>query len=383
MKRILTLAAAAMLLASAAFAEDFAYSTLTPKTAKSMAMGGVFTSVPTTEFSFFGNPAVFATKKAGFLTPTVDAWAYVRPTATNIGDLLDSANNNNTLLSTVFGLMAQNGGSGGGASVGLGYAGKGLGLGVFVMTDDYIEGSSPAGAVVHSDTQAMGIVGMGVPLQLGALQLSVGGDLRPFYRIRLRDADGEAPALADLLTGSTNSVYSDAFFGAVIDLGATLQFGAFTAGLTIRDIGPSFPIATTTMAELQSILSSGNLPDTSLAVDKAVFTPAVSAGLSWAPQFKLGFVKPVLYFELQDPVGVIKQWNGIGSALNLFHTGAEATFFKVITLRGGINRGWLSAGAGIKLLFLDLNAAVFTEELGALPGDHPRSGLAIQAAFRY
>jgi hypothetical protein len=37
----------------------------------------------------------------------------------------------------------------------------------------------------------------------------------------------------------------------------------------------------------------------------------------------------------------------------------------------------------LKLLFLDIDAAVFTEELGALPGDNPRSGLALQAAIRF
>jgi hypothetical protein len=383
MKRILALAAASILLASASFADDIAYASLTPKTAKSMAMGGVFTAVPTAEFSFFGNPAAFASKKATFMLPTADAWAYVRPTAGNIGSLADSANNSSAFLSTLFGLMAQNDGSGGGVSVGLGFAGKGLGLGLFVSTDDYLEGSSPVGAVVHSDTQAMGVVGLGIPIQLGALQLSIGGDLRPFYRVRLLEPDGQDIALADLLTQGLGSFSSDAFFGAAVDLGATLQLGSITLGLSVRDIAPSFPIARGTVAELQSALSSGNLPDTSAAVDKAVFVPAISAGLSWAPKLFPGLVEPTLYLELQDPVDVIKQWSGIGSALNLFHAGTEVRLFNFMTLRGGINRGWLSAGAGIKLLFLDLNAAVFTEELGALPGDQPRSGFSIQTAIRF
>ena len=96
-----------------------------------------------------------------------------------------------------------------------------------------------------------------------------------------------------------------------------------------------------------------------------------------------GFIDPAMYLELQDPVSVVANWNGIGSALNLLHLGAEARFFNLITLRGGMNRGWLSVGAGLNFLFLDLNAAVFTEELGALPGDKPRSGLALQAAIRF
>jgi hypothetical protein len=380
MKRIPALALASLLLASAAFAESIDYASLVPKTAKAMALGGVFTAVPTTEFSFFGNPAAFASQRAGFLLPTVDAWAYLRPTADNLGNL-GSASKDGDFLSSVFGLMSENGGSGGGASAGLGYAGRGLGL--FFLTDNYFEGTSPAGAVVHSDTQATAVLGMGVPLHLGPLELSVGGDLRPFYRVRLLDADGQAPSLVDLLVNGSSGLYSDAFFGAAMDLGASLKFADFTAGLSIRDIAPSFPIARGTLAELQSRLGSGSLPDTSSSPYKAVIVPAVSAGLSWAPKLAPDKVDPVLYLELQDPVGVIKEWNGAGSALNLLHIGAEVEFFNIVTLRGGLNRGWLSAGAGIKLLFLDLNAAVFTEELGALPGDHPRSGLSLQAALRF
>ena len=80
---------------------------------------------------------------------------------------------------------------------------------------------------------------------------------------------------------------------------------------------------------------------------------------------------------------MIQNWDGIGSALDLLHAGAEVRLLSFITLRGGINRGWLSAGAGVRLIFIDLNFAVFTEELGALPGDDPRSGVALQAAIRF
>jgi hypothetical protein len=380
MKRIPTLAIVLLLAASAA-AESVTYSTLVPKTAKSMAMGGIFTAVHTTEFSFFGNPAAFASEKAGLIIPGLDAWAYIRPTGGNLGDLATAKGGD--MLAKVFGLMSQNGGSGGGASAGIGYAGRGLGLGLFLTSDDYIEGTSPAGAVIHSDTQAMAVMGMGVPITLGDLKLSVGGDLRPFYRVRLADATGQAPALADLLAQGSSGLYSDAFFGAAMDLGASLKLGDFSFGLSIRDIAPAFPIATGTFAELQSSLASGSLPDTSSAVDQAVLSPALSAGLAWAPKLLPGRIDPALYFELQDPVKVVRQWNGVGSALNLLHAGAELTFFKMLSLRGGLNRGWLSAGAGHKLLFLDLDAAIFTEELGPLPGDHPRSGISLQAALRF
>jgi hypothetical protein len=382
MKHILFLAVSSLVLTAAAFADNVYYSSITPKSAKSMAMGGVFTAVPTTEFSFFGNPAAFASKDGTLLAPSVDAWTYIRPTFSNIGDVLNSAKSNQALASTMINLMPQNGGTGGGASATLGYAGNGLGLGAFFSNDTYIEGSSPASAILHSYTEAGAIIGLGVPIRLGSLDLLVGGDLRPFYRVSLDDT-----VLADMITAGANaqdSISTNSFFGVAMDLGATLQLGSLILGLSIRDITPTFPLAKgLSLTEFLDILSAGRLPDTSASTTTASLMPNITAGLSWAPKLWPGLVDPSLYFEIQDPLSVFSDSSGIGTALNLLHLGAEVKFLNFINLRAGINRGWISAGAGFKLLFLDLNAAVFTEELGSLPGDNPRSGLALQAVLKF
>jgi hypothetical protein len=370
----------------ALFSAEVTYATLVPKTAKSMAMGGVFSALPTAEFSFFGNPASFASNKKSFALPSLDVWSYGRPTIDSIGDygaILAAAGGSGDFLSKAFNLMSENGASGCGASAGLGFAGKGLGLGLSLTTDNYIEGSLPSDELVRSDTEISAVLGMGAPIRLGSALLSIGGDLRPFYRLRLRDEGGGAPALADLLVEGSGMLYGEAFFGAAMDLGASLGFGSFTVGLSVRDIAPSYPIAKDKLAKIWSGLGSGKMPDTRNSVDRARFWPLISAGLSWAPKLAPGKVEPALYFELSDPIGVAKDWEGPISALNLIHLGAEVELFNFLAIRGGINRGGLSAGAGIKLLFLDLNAAFFTEELGAWPGDKPRSGLSFQAAFRF
>lgn len=383
MKRILLLAAAALVLGASAFAADHyvPYASLTPKTAKSLALGGVFSSVPSAEFSFFGNPAAFAAQKATLILPTVDAVVYLRPSGTNLTSL-SNMTDTKSALNTAFGLMAENGGTGFGVSTGIGFSGRGLGLGAFVTEDTFIEGASPASAIVHADAQASAIVGLGFPLQLGALRLAVGGDLRPFYRISLDDT-----VLTDVLNAMnaggtvTDSIYANAFFGVAMDLGATLQLSSLTLGLSIRDIAPAFPLWQGTLTDLQNNLSAGT--NTGSSTTSAVFKPNVTLGLSWAPRFIPRLIEPTVYFEVQDPVAVFSSTAGAGTALNLFHAGAEVRLLSLVTLRGGLNRGWLSAGAGIKLLFLDVNMAVFTEELGALPGDNPRSGMAVQAAIRF
>ncbi len=67
---------------------------------------------------------------------------------------------------------------------------------------------------------------------------------------------------------------------------------------------------------------------------------------------------------------------------NLFHLGAEFKLLDFLSLRGGVDRGWLSAGFGLEVFALTIDASVFTEELGRHPGDDQRSGLALQAAIR-
>jgi hypothetical protein len=382
MKRATGIALLLLLYAAGLLAE--VYPALTPKDATSMALGGSFTSIPTAQFSFFGNPAAFAAPKASLTLISTDAWAYIKPTSSNISSFFNAIKNAN--LSAIAALMPSDGGIGGGASVGLGYAGKGLGLGVFATTDEYAAGDSIPGAVLNSDTEVSAVIGLGLPIKFLGTTLSLGGDLRPFYRVR---ADTPLADILDSITSSggsgtlLDSLRVNAGFGLAMDLGASLQLGSFGIGLSVRDIAPSFPIATPTAQELLDSLKSGSLPDTSASTAKAVFVPNVTAGMSWKPRLIPGLIDPAMYLELQDPVSVVQNWEGIGSALNLLHAGAELKLLNFITLRGGINRGWLSAGAGLKFLFLDLNAAVFTEELGALPGDEPRSGLAIQAAIRF
>jgi hypothetical protein len=351
-----------------------------------MALGGSFTSIPTAEFSFFGNPAAFAAPKGTLTLISADAWAYVKPTSDNLAVLSEMGKDDSNLAALVGSLMPTNNGIGAGASVGLGYAGKGLGIGVFALSDNWAAGDTVPSAVLVTDTQISAVVGLGIPLEFGdSVRLTIGGDLRPFYRIR------GSTSLSDVLMNmqseeseeNTIPVDLNAGFGLAADLGAHLQLGSLGIGLAIRDIAPPFAVWSGTLDKLIDSLNAGSLPKPEADSTNAVFVPSITAGLSWKPTLLPGIVDPAVYFELQDPVAVFQNADGIGTALNLLHLGAEVKVVKIFALRAGLNRGWISLGAGIKLFFLDVNAAVFTEELGALPGDKPRSGFSLSTAIRF
>jgi hypothetical protein len=389
MKRVLYIAILALAALSLASAQG-AYSPLEPRSAKNMALGGAFTAIPTAEMSFFGNPAAFAAKRGSLTIASADAWAYVKPsneTQTALINILSSANPNP--LSILGVVMPTNGGIGAGASAGLGWAGGGLGLGLFAVTDEFAAGSSLPEAVLYSDTQLNAVIGLGVPIiNVDGFRLVVGGDLRPFYRLRtetslatvIRQATDPNDTDPDKVDKAVQSIPVSSGFGLALDIGATLQLGSITIGISSRDLSPSFPMWNGTLGDLiTSLDETGSLPQPA-EESIASFLPNISAGLAWQPRLLPGVIDPSLYIEIKDPIGVIKEDK---SALNLLHAGAELRLLSFIYLRGGINRGWLSAGAGVKLFFIDVNAAVFTEELGVLPGDKPRSGVAVQAAIRF
>jgi hypothetical protein len=378
---------AAIALGTFPLAAQTVYSSLVPKTAKSMAMGGVFSSVPTAEFSFFGNPAAFAEKKASFSIPSVNVWGYFRPTVDNIQSIADSTSDTSALLTTLMGLVSENGGSGLGASIGSGYAGKGFALGFFLTTDETVNGSNAAVASIGSATEASAVIGFGFPIDLGVMKLQIGGDLRPFYRIDLLSADQEEISLATVLSAMegggdvTDSLCAYSVTGVTADIGATLALGSLTFGLSIRDLAPNYTITRSTLTDYADSLSGGS-STTGSSAGKAVFYPDISLGVAFDPKWKV--LNPALYLELKDPIAVFSDPDAsLGTALNLLHVGADVTLFKILSVRCGLSRGWASLGAGVDLLFLEANVAVFTEELGALPGDNPRSGLALEAAIRF
>jgi len=58
-------------------------------------------------------------------------------------------------------------------------------------------------------------------------------------------------------------------------------------------------------------------------------------------------------------------------------------FFRSIALRAGMHQGYLTAGAGIDLPGIEINAAVFSRELGDGFRDERSSTAALEFAIRF
>lgn len=386
MKRIASIALALFVLLALASAQ-VAIPALQPRDARSMGMGGFFSSLSTGFDTIWGNPASAALGKPRFTLADLSVWGYLKPTSASVASIASIANGSaseSDLYDFANDMIVENG-LGGGFSMGLGYVGKGLSIGTYVIGDAAARGSTALGSVARGALSFNAVLGYSLPIKLGAATLSLGADVRPFYRIDSEDGGWLMSEFLGALSsgGDASAVLMDqrveAGFGLALDAGAQLKLGSLTAGVAVRDITPSFLTVNETVSDLLAQLQGGQLPDVSSGSETEAVYPYITAGLSWKPVLIKGFIEPGLYVELEDPVALFLDDNY--SPWNLLHLGADIRLLSFIDLRAGLNKGWLSAGVGLDLAILRFDLAVFTEELGAHPGDQGMSGVSARVSF--
>jgi hypothetical protein len=220
-------------------------SSLSPKDASSMGMGGSFKVFSTGYDTFFGNPAGFGSRKGELTFADINTWFYVKPTQENIKAAQDLISGDDSgMISTIEKLVVENG-LGVGAALGLGWAGKGFGLGFTMVTDEIATGSSLLGAKLVSQTQANITVGLAFPINLGPVAFSLGADARAFYKLNSDPATGWPfnTIITDIVVNQKDPMETienlDVVggYGFALDAGATIGLGPFMLGAMVRDIG--------------------------------------------------------------------------------------------------------------------------------------------------
>lgn len=390
MKRFIIFALLLALTGSLLIAQDTRINLVAPKNPRVMGMGGSFVAMSEGYASFFGNPADFASKKGELTLSEVSTWLYMPLTQVNIDMIAGIAANPEgvmedlTSIEPLVDLVTTNG-FGVGLSSGLGWVGKGLAFGVMAGADSYVYGRTLLGATGTLDMQGMAVIGLGIPIKLFGIDFAFGGSLRPF--LRTTTPVGMLDVLS-MMGGSEGGIepefnpLTSVGFGLAVDLGVRISISDYlAAGLAIRDISTKQNYAVAPLMTVLDSLSVGELPDGDPVELEVV--PNITAGVSFKP-IPVPLRKLLdlnLTAEIQDPITAIQDKK---SFMNTLHAGAEAQLLSgLVSVRGGVNRGWLSVGAGIDLLFLETNVAIFTEELGKRPGDRPRSGVSMDFVIRF
>ena len=380
---ILLILATAM--ASAQTALEF--TEVTPKDARTMGMGGTFHVFSEGYSSFFGNPAGFAGANSSLTITDLSVWAYLAPTTQNvehIKKIIDGSATNSDILGYAGDWIINNNGFGAGLSLGGGWVGKkGIAIGVTLVSDEVAAGNSLLGSKLVIATQLNGILGYAYPFNIGPVTLKIGLDGRAFYRVQSDPVTGLpfSTILNDVLndTFSLSTITLLGGYGFAADVGLVAGIGPVMLGLSARDFGLEFKVG---KFNVQNIIDDNISAFPLLGTTAVKLNPSYAAGLG-VRLFENSKFEPSIYTELENPQNIFSSSDMVASALNSLHAGAQVRLMRFITVRGGLNKGWYSLGAGIDLSFLELDAAIFTEELGLYPGDKGRSGLSVQVGIRF
>lgn len=381
---ILTMTLVSAFAADGDIVDSTAFAPITPEV---IGQGGSFTAISHGYNALFTNPAGFAREGGSFTLLSATATSYFIPEEEDISNFesIVEAEDDSAIEDALLNLSSLITGNGIGAAgtVGMGIAKNGLGLGLVGNADFYGRGETALGTSIDAVMDFAVIAGYALPLKLGPLTSYIGGDLRYMLRTEARDI-----TIMEFTSAATSN--SDPEFpvlsgsGLAFDLGAILELGKWSVGVSARDIGGTtldYSHFTGDQIE-QAFQFDGNGED---VAETYVIPMVLSGGLAYDPDSFLlpSFLfDPVFHMEYRktfyqaEDAKADSFWTGV-------HMGMEAKVLRFIKLRGGINQGYLTCGVGAKLLFLDLNASYFVRETGRYAGVRPNEGFTLEAAIRF
>jgi hypothetical protein len=260
-----------------------------------------------------------------------------------------------------------------------------------IIEDSMLYGPTLLGASGNLTATIGFIGGLSVPFDVLGFKVHAGGDIRPMIRVHAPLSNSVALGMLNALANGQDMLSplnnADALYGVGIgvDLGAIAELGWFTFGLSVRDLGGTqFKYNKSTFGTLSSTFGSQLKFPAGAAVTEDQYVIPMDVGLGFAFHPDLGstkyFIDPSFSVDMRDLGGVL---GGTRSIWSVLHGGAELKLINMFTLRSGLNQGYLTFGAGVKLLVLDMSFALFTRELGAHIGDRPSAGATLDIAIRW
>lgn len=365
-----------------------------------MAQGGSFTAVASGYNSLMTNPAGFAMSKTYKYEESVDengervVEKKEKGEVTVIGVLPYAVINPFTLMEDLSSEsltdailnQSETNGIGAGTQIGLGYVGHGFGFGLVTTVDMmFPQTDNILGIDGNVNVTSAFVAGYAHKFYLGPIGLSVGADVRPMWRIKVQDIDVDTMfsiidggdvdyAALDVLTG----------FAIGFDLGAIAEWKMFSMGLSFRDIGHTRYLYQQSSGEDILLDPFSGTEYTGLDY----ITPmTMRLGLGVHPDLgRLSkLIDPKVHIEYVVSMidsDDVADYEDQSFWVNL-HAGAEIRLLSFIALRAGLSSGYLSAGIGLDLIFLELNAALYSLEAGSHSGSSQQMGASVELAFRF
>jgi len=358
---------------------------LLPRDARSMALGGSSILFAEGGTALWANPAGLARKKSFTLLDS-STWAYFRPTPANISSAITMINqgaSSTQIAASVDQAIAEND-FGAGESLVFGYTSDGIGLGITYVADAFASGTGLSDAKLLAKSQLNAVLGMAWMIDLGSVKFDFGANVRGYYRIENAPSGWNFDPLVQSALGGSNlfsALYPNKVrggFGVSVDAGAVFAIGPFALGFMVRDIAEKIALNESTV---EGIAQSYMVPSGGL--DYYSIAPQYTVGLS-VEIHKGSLLATSLFFEADDPLSLVKIIaNDFQSLSSILHSGVEIEALRFLSFRAGLNHGYISFGAGVHILFLEVNAAVFSDPVSADGTTRARSGIVAQASIKF
>jgi len=361
-------------------------SPLRPASPQILGQGGCVVATASGYDALFSNPAGFVSSEGSFTYYTSSFWLYANPLQAFLA-LVDS---DSSALQDFMEDQLTSGGFGFGNADGIGYVGRGFGLGGVITIDTYAWGAPlPDPAVGDLVVTLAFIGGYAYPFKIKDAIVKVGADVRPMIRIRAPVDRLTMQDFIDALQSPANPLATlnskNALHGTAIgiDFGVIVESGGLRWGLSVRDfLGTRFRYIQDPFGDmLVSLRETGRFPTGGVSVDGYVVPMDISSGFAYDFDFgnSRAVTDLVVHWSLSDIVTVVMEERPPASVM---HAGAELELYNRWKLRAGFNQGYLTFGTGIQVWLLDFNLAFFTREMGVLATNRANPGMTLEVAFR-
>ncbi|MBO4393436.1 MAG: hypothetical protein J5800_03745 [Spirochaetales bacterium] len=242
-------------------------------------------------------------------------------------------------------------------------------------------------------------------IDTSALSLSAGASVHAVYKTYMQGIDAATAANfiggSDVTTTLLWNTPTMAGYAIPFDLGVNIGFldDVITLSATANNInGIYYMKSYSALGDVVNKISkkAATPPEGYEALDSESFkikTPwSLNFGFAFAPDVPV--LNPVLTADLVDMFELCKSFGSwikdkensdfrASDLLLHLNLGAEIGVFDIVTLRGGINRGYLSLGAGLWLPFMQVEASYGWQEFGNQIGDKPVDSLTIKFSLGY
>lgn len=277
----------------------------------------------------------------------------------------------------------------------------GLGTNVQVKLHTLNKGTSVASQSIIPEVNVAQTVALGLKLiDTKALSLSAGVAVHGVYKVYFKGIGGNK--IISMVSGDSDPVKTllwdtPAMGGYALPVDAGVTLGLFEDQLTIaataNNLNGKYKMKSYSGAGyLVNSFSEGaikvpeDVPPAKESTDFEVETPwSLNFGVAFAP--KISVIQPSISADLIDMYELVKSFNKetfrASDLLLHLNLGAELGLLNIIKVRAGVNRGFMSVGAGIWLPFAQIDAAYGWQEFGVELGDKPVDALTVKVTLGY